>query len=75
MSQKWTLGSPMVRKTISEQCEVTDGSHEARARYRRNVQSDQSGTWIGDNGEPLDWQPTHWRPASAEIPADSFTFD
>ncbi|WP_131856268.1 hypothetical protein [Bosea sp. BK604] len=49
---------------MSEIVEVTDGDRIDRARFRVPASGgDQSMSgWHHEDGMPLDWQPTHWRP-------------
>jgi hypothetical protein len=52
---------------VSEIVEVTDGDQVARARFHapdpNGADQSESG-WLREDGSPLDWQPTHWRPTS-----------
>lgn len=52
---------------MSEIVEVTDGDRVDRARFHapdtHAADRSESG-WRQEDGSPLAWQPTHWRPTS-----------
>lgn len=78
MSKGWTLGAPPIQKHFSDVVEVTDGDHVARGRVRL---ADASGidpwkeVWFHEDGSPLGWQPTHWRPAAPRPAPATFEVD
>ncbi|GEP11770.1 hypothetical protein [Methylobacterium gnaphalii] len=64
-----SLGEP---EGLSEACEVKNGDRRAFARYLpgiggsyedMNAPNMREEAWIGEDGKPLSWEPTHWRPA------------
>ena len=75
MQGNWTLGNPPVAKTISRPCVVTDGTRVERARFVPSGLVNEPPRWFGEDGSPLSWQPTHWRPAPAEVRAESLELD
>ncbi|RDJ21423.1 hypothetical protein DWF00_22455 [Bosea caraganae] len=56
---------------MSETVEVTDGDRVERARFRRPASEGaelRNVGWLCEDGRPLDWQPTHWRPILPKPP-------
>ncbi len=77
MSGGWTMGAPRLRRGSSQLVEVTDGNRSARAWC--SVPSGDPASkpvapiWLDEEGVPLGWQPTHWRPA--EVSAATFVVE
>lgn len=62
MATQWTLGNPPRRRGATAMVEVTDGNRIARARFWPTAADASSNRgWFLENGDPLDWRPTHWR--------------
>lgn len=58
---KWKLGTPPVEIALNCDLEVTDGNRWSEARFVSDAR-----VWLDLNGEPLEWQPTHWRKRPAD---------
>ena len=67
------IAEPYYFGKLSARCDVTDGAREGVAYYREadSVIPDDgedelwcASGWTDEDGEDLDWKPTHWRPAA-----------
>lgn len=73
----WTMGVPPVAQQISDLVEVTDGNRCDLARFQpgKGLPTERHGEWLLEDGAPLAWRPTHWRPSKPHVAAPTFDIE